>query len=453
MALFTIGGINAEGHRAMFTYDNMTSELRQLEGDAVDVTPFAKLSYKGAAAAMVVSADEPGRKGAPSVLKIQLGLLCNYECEYCNQRFQPKGDQTNHNHIGPFLDKLGKLDTNGLHTIEFWGGEPLVYWKTLRPLAAKLRAMYPKVKFSIITNGALLTREINMWLEAYGFTVAISHDGPAQAVRGPDPLEDKAQRANIIDLYRRLHPLGRISINTMMHRTNTSRVAVVKHLRTIFGDGVVVGEGAVIDPYDEGGMSMSFQDQAENIAFRRKAYNELASDPLMANMSITQRVREIVDSIANRRPAYVLGQKCSMDRPDHLAVDLNGNVLTCQNVSSKSTAPNGKMHNLGTVEALHEVRMRSSTHWSKRDECSKCPVLQSCKGSCMFLQGDLWEKGCDNAFSDHLPFFAAAIAYITGYMPQHIEGPQRADRKDIFGLLSIPEDRPKRKVFPIHPVA
>lgn len=454
MAKFTIAARNAEGEGKFFYYDNLTSELLDDEGNPVPVTPFdPPLSYAGAAPAIAVSNDKPGQKRAPRVLKIQLGLLCNYECNYCNQRFVKHSDQTNHDHIEPFIEMLKKADTVGVERIEFWGGEPLVYWKVLKPLSAKLRVQFPRAKFVIITNGALLDREKNLWLDAMNFDVAISHDGPGQASRGPDPLEDEASRSGIMDLYRRLHPQGRISINAMIHKDNPSRAKVAEFHRKVFGNDVTVGEGAVIDPYDANGVMQSFVRRDERIEFMRQAYNDLASNPAMGSMAITQRVKDIVDSIANRRPAYTLGQKCSMDRADHLAVDLRGNVLTCQNVSAASRAPNEVSHNLGHISNLANVRMRTSTHWSKRAECSNCPVLQSCKGSCMFLDGPLWTVACDNAFADHMPFFAAAIAYITGYLPHYIEGPNALDRHDIFGMQETGAKKQQRKIIPIQPVA
>jgi hypothetical protein len=53
----------------------------------------------------------------------------------------------------------------------------------------------------------------------------------------------------------------------------------------------------------------------------------------------------------------------------------------------------------------------------------------------MFLHGDYWELGCDASYSDAIPFFANAFEVITGCVPIYIEGPQKADRKDIFGLI------------------
>jgi uncharacterized protein len=449
MSQFRIHGQRHDGARATFIYDNMNSTLTDDMGIPISVTPINPQSYDGVPLAVPVSRDNPGRKTEPVTLKIQLGLLCNYECGYCSQRFVPHASQTGPAEVEVFLHTLKHLDTSRLERIEFWGGEPLVYWKTLKPLSAQLRRRFPSVTFVMITNGSLLDDEKNTWLDAMGFHVAISHDGPAQAARGPDPLDDPKARAGILDLYKRLHPQHRISINTMMHRGNTSRAAVVDFMRGVFGDDVPVGEGSVIDPYDEGGMAASFQDEHEHLTFRRLAYQEVMGYEFMTNMGVSSRVVEIVDSIANRRPALTLGQKCSMDRADNLAIDLKGDVLTCQNVSSAARAPNHKPHVLGNIGTLDAVRLDTATHWSHRPECMDCPVLQSCKGSCMFLEGQLFATGCNNAFSDHLPFFAAAIAHITGYVPRWIDGPQRASRKDIFGLVNGVPDKVKQKVIPI----
>ncbi len=72
----------------------------------------------------------------------------------------------------------------------------------------------------------------------------------------------------------------------------------------------------------------------------------------------------------------------------------------------------------------------------------------------MFLEGPLWDRSCDNAFSDAVPIFAAGIEFLTGLVPLHIEGELRDDRKDIFGFseqVKPSRDRPPR-VFPISAV-
>lgn len=114
-----------------------------------------------------------------------------------------------------------------------------------------------------------------------------------------------------------------------------------------------------------------------------------------------------------------------MDRDDTIAVTLDGKVITCQNVSPAGTAPNGASHEIGDVAALDAVRLASARHWSHREECRNCPVLQLCKGSCMYLEGRDRQQACDNEFAWNLGLFAAALFLLTDMVPVHIDGPMR----------------------------
>ena len=92
--------------------------------------------------------------------------------------------------------------------------------------AGALRSAYPKARFNVITNGALIDDDKIEFLDKLGFGVGISHDGPAMRYRGPDPLDDPTQRAAIRKLYDRLRPWGRIGFNCVLHKHNTSLAAV-----------------------------------------------------------------------------------------------------------------------------------------------------------------------------------------------------------------------------------
>ena len=437
----------ADAIETTFSYDNQTSMF--LRADGTPVIPSQPMQFGDAE---VVSVNQPGRKGDIKTLKISLGLSCNYECGYCSQRFVPHAEQTNPGDVGPCVAQLTASLTTPPARIEFWGGEPFVYWKTLKPLAEALRALYPAAHFNIITNGSLLDLEKNAWLEQLGFNVGLSHDGPGYHARGADPLDDPAQLAAIMDLWGRLKPLGRMSVNAMMHRDNQSRSEVQAWLQARFGADVPIGEGAYIDPYDEGGMAAVLRDPAEHLLYRARAFTELRQGRV-ANFQITrQKIQGFIDSIRNQRPASSVGQKCGMDKADNLAVDLAGNVITCQNVSAAAVAPNGQTHKIGHLSDLPSVQLKTATHWSQRRDCAACPVLQLCQGSCMFLEGPLWEAGCNSAYSDNVPFFAAAIEFLTGYTPYYIEGDFRDDRKDLFGRVrGVPATKQKR-VIEIHAV-
>ena len=448
MTAFTIHARRvADGVETTFSYDNQTSMF--LRADGTPVIPSRPMQFGDAE---VVSVNQPGRKGDIKTLKISLGLSCNYECGYCSQRFVPHAEQTNPGDVGPFIEQLTANLTSAPARIEFWGGEPFVYWKTLKPLTEALRALYPVAHFNIITNGSLLDLEKNAWLEAQGFSVGLSHDGPGYHARGADPLDDPGKLVAIMDLWARLKPLGRMSVNAMMHRDNQSRADVQAWLQAHFGNDVPIGEGAYIDPYDEGGMAAVLRDPAEHMLYRARAFTELRQGRV-ANFSIArQKIQGFIDSIRNQRPASSVGQKCGMDKADNLAVDLAGNVITCQNVSAAAMAPNGQTHKIGHLSDLPSVQLKTATHWSQRRDCAACPVLQLCQGSCMFLEGPLWEAGCNSAYSDNVPFFAAAIEFLTGYTPYYIEGEFREDRKDLFGRVrGVPATKQKR-VIEIHAV-
>lgn len=419
MAVFTIKcASSSTGEKADFFYDNINSTLKDADGNDVigfhDVNKTNNYFHQ-------TSKDTPGTKVSPRVLKISLGLSCNYECSYCSQRFVPHAGETNKDDIQPFMSSLDQWVTEPPEMIEFWGGEPLVYIKTLKPLAEALKAKYPNAELSMITNGALLNLELNAWIDKMGFHIGISHDAMGQHVRGPDPFDDMETKLAIVDLYNRLHPSARISFNTMMHKGNQSRLEVQEWWAKQFGGDVVIGEGSFIDPYDEGGVENSLLNEEDQINYRINAFHEIRSG-LLTNFSIVNgKVNDFVYSLQTRRNAYKMGQKCGMDSADNIAVDLKGNVLTCQNVSAASKAMNGNSHKIGHVSDFANIKLNTATHWAKRKDCVTCPVLQLCKGSCMFLEGNLWDIGCANSYSDNLPFFAAVIEYFTGYKPYRIE--------------------------------
>lgn len=427
-----------------FVYDNMTSEIFDEEGKLIFEKPEVN-KYPENLKFPIVSRETPGTKKKIKTLKIQLGLSCNYSCDYCSQRFVPHADETSSKHVDKFIKNLDLWLKDPPKKVEFWGGEPLVYFKTLKPLAEALREKYPETEFLMITNGSLLTPEINKWLVATNINVGISHDGPGQKTRGPDPFDDVETERNILDLF--IRKKGRLSFNSMVHKYNMDRKKIADFFIEKFGENINIGEGKFIDAYDEGGIENISCSKEEFYAFRRLTMQHLR-EGLINNFYVTRlRIEEWLKSFKEFRPARVLGQKCGMDRFDTIAVDLRGNVLTCQNVSAVSTKDNGQQHLIGHVSNLDNVKLDTATHWSKREDCSKCPVLQVCKGSCMFLDDEKFRLSCNASYSDNVPFFAAAFEIATGCLPFAIISHDKSlpeDRMDLWGNANIIYNIPKK---------
>jgi len=395
-------------------------------------------------AAFAVSPDNPASKSREvRVLKIQMGLKCNYACAYCNQASQPHEIQGNLDDVEAFLGNLptwfNGADGKGFR-IEFWGGEPFVYWKALRSLGDSLRAAYPLAEFNIITNGSLIDDEKIDWLDRLGFHVGISHDGPGQATsRGPDPLDDPVRCAAIRKLYDRLFPKGQIGFNCVVTRDFRSLVAVREHI----GERLGIAPGDVplcteelLLPYDLGGLGLSPGNADEHDAILQDVWWEAVTGRSMSVTTIRRKCEDFFRSLADRRPASTLGQKCGMDRPENIAVDLKGNVMTCQNTSA------GTRHRIGHVGDFENISLDTAHHWSTRAECTNCPVVQLCKGACFFLEDDLWRQACDNSFTWNLAMLAVSLYWLTRLVLVEVEGPvlRRLDLPKKISVIRQPAE-------------
>lgn len=445
------------GIKTKFTYDNVLNILKDSSGNVFEYQDHQTPIGEGT---KPFSKDDPLKKSKQiTTLKIQLGLSCNYTCDYCSQRFVERPPETSKKDIEDFMAKLDVLDfreEDGLR-IEFWGGEPLVYWKTLKPLAEAIAEKFSHWKnrplFGMVTNGSLLTREICSWLYYMNFGVGISHDGPGQPVRGPDPFDDPEKKEIILEFYKIMSEQNRISFNVMMNKTNRSRKEIHEWFVKNTGiEDIRIGEGGFIDAYDDAAINNSLQSYEDHFNYRQTAFNDIYdTDGKLGFNNIINRVDGFINSVLNHVDAKFVGQKCGMDDERTIAVDLKGNIVTCQNVSIMENSKNGESHLGGNLEDYDNVKLTTSTHWKNRANCSSCPVIHLCRGSCMYLEGECWDVTCDNAYSDNVALFAVGIARITnGFIPIAISSDSLPMyRQDIWGTLVKHEEKPKKKSFPI----
>jgi len=397
------------GSKSLIRYNPHTSEV---EGIKLAHTPDAP-EKEWPNVPRVAKAAPVGKSRRPRTLKIQMGLSCNYACSYCNQAFQindatisTQGD------VERFLAQLENWIEAAPERIELWGGEPLVYWAKLRRLVPALHARFPETRFSIITNGSLLNREKLDFIARYDIGIGISHDGPGQHMRGPDPLED-SEKCRWIETLLKERP-GKVSINTVLTRENYCLEDIATWFRDRLGEEVPLSLEGVVSTYDAATLFGSGAFTEEDLRHLSDAvFYALANDP--SAFGLGEKLREFTRSLIERRPITALGQKCGMDREDQIAVDLLGNVMTCQNTGAKG------VHKIGHVEVLEDIALETATHFAFRPECMACPVVQLCKGSCMFLEGEFFAQSCRNEYAYNLGILRAALYHLTGLMLARVE--------------------------------
>ena len=62
----------------------------------------------------------------------------------------------------------------------------------------------------------------------------------------------------------------------------------------------------------------------------------------------------------------------------------------------------------------------TATHFAFRPECMACPVVELCKGLCMFLEGDFFAQSCANEFAFNMGIMMVAIWHLTGRVVDRI---------------------------------
>jgi uncharacterized protein len=440
--------IDEERKPVILTYDPHTSTLLDEQGTDLgqlfkerveqigkengDTSPIIKSVLGGAydyGKAVHFNPENPIGKDSERIriLKIQMGLKCNYTCSYCSQAYHiEESFDTNNDDAVEFMSKMDTWLKNPPEKIEFWGGEPLVYWKKLQIMIPAMKAKYPNAMLSIITNGALLTREIIDFIVEYDIIVTISHDGPGQPLRGPDPLDDPEMKENWLYLFELRKE--KIGINSVLTAKNTNPAGIRQWFKDKLGGEVVnIGLEGIVNAHDNN----------PDAVFTEEAYKQLESDVFFSlwngeppTSALWRRVRSFMETLITKNSSDNLWQKCGMDSPDQIAVDLLGNAMTCQNTGAKGH------HNIGSVYDYENIKLDTSWHWTQRDECGHCPMLQLCQGSCMFLDGDDFAVTCENEYHYARPIFAFVLASFFGYVMLDIKGDIR--RPKIKKKINIP---------------
>jgi uncharacterized protein len=282
----------------------------------------------------------------------------------------------------------------------------------------------------------MLTRETVDLLDSLDFQLGISHDGHVyEEQRGKDVLDIPEALDAIKYAYDKLFPKARIGFNCVLTVKNYSMHKVREHIGKKLGIdpfNVPLSSEEIMLPYDAGGMMLSPTLPNEQKELRETIFEEAGFGKTWGVSTIFDKIDDFFKSISTKRPFTVFGQKCGMDNPNTLAVDLKGNAMTCQNTNA-----NLPKHNIGRTENIKGMEMTLVHHFRTRSECVRCPVVQLCKGACLFLEDEYWKKACDVSYHYNTAMLAAGLYRLTGGILRYIEGtPRRDNMEDKIEIIS-----------------
>lgn len=379
----------------VFGYDQLTNKVYQ-EDQQVD---FRQLSYIVPA---MMEDDQPTfnfkEKPAPqksrkiSVLKIQLGTACNYRCKYCIQASDKM--VKSQRPMQQDLDQLIALIVNELDLsearFEFWGGEPLLYLNELKYLTKQIQQRLPNAQFWTISNGSLLTKKTVDWFIEHNIALSISHDGPAQELRGIDPInipEKKQVWQYAQASYNKANlPFEFVSVITSL---NCDLSYLDSYFVYHFGKDVKYRYEDVVIVHSQNAVKYSgfYKDAQETLEYSiMHAFNPLTEN-LRIQRSLAPMVKEFVRRVIYEVPASALPNKCNVAEPSVITVDCFGHVLSCHNVPSANWS-------IGQLSDYDHVKQDKIKHWSYRKNCKTCAALQMCKGGCLRNDDVQHEQSC-----------------------------------------------------------
>lgn len=147
-------------------------------------------------------------------MTVVLGPACNISCRHCIQN-KAKNKEWSYKCSVDFIKVLAKwskivrLNQRLLFRkpiLLFYGGEPLVYYKSIEEIVYSLECYefdFSAVEIKLFTNGLLLEDNMVDFFNEYGFNVVLSYDGPDEySIRPRIPSETK------LNIWKNIHTKG-----------------------------------------------------------------------------------------------------------------------------------------------------------------------------------------------------------------------------------------------------
>ena len=313
------------------------------------------------------------------IIYIMLGNKCNLSCKYCLQRGYLTDSvpcKTVDKKVYDFIESESSVKRDKPMRILFFGGEPLVYWETIKEMVSKTSHM--NVHYGIITNGKLLTQEKLDYMNEYNFSISISWDGNRSSeVRGYDVIADKK---DLILSIEKLCITGVLSqynyINDFLNSLNELENEYTERHNKLFGinaDIIMDFDGEIQDSthpkYVD--LNKAYTQTIEACNTYLKSLDGVISPAYAHESWINYKLNKL------KNPYKDLSfSACGCGRST-VSMNLKGELFLCHNGDEK----------IGTIESdyydvLNEIMKidHNRERWSTR--CKECEVKSFCGGAC-----------------------------------------------------------------------
>lgn len=336
-----------------------------------------------------------------NTIYLMLGSSCNFKCNYCIQSncFNISNDVSPDviEYLNNILDKrpltFKKID------LRFWGGEPLLYLNIIKYI---VNYFGDRFKYSMVSNGSLLNKDIVKFLNDNNIFFALSHDGENTLnTRNIDILSDENFKLLFLNIKNK-------SICSVLSSYNYDFCKLFLYYRNLFGDIPVTVEMLKINwemPKNLYNFNLNkFKDNIHEVALI--AVNDIK------NGYITNEVRLFFPYLMSyfkdfNEDILFCGQTNSS-----INLDLKGNIYACHNINDK----------IGSIKDSYSTLLDNQIKWN-RDKfstyCKSCNYLNLCKGGCpnelTYVNGEKYSCKIKKIFLNEVVWIINELKYFCSF--------------------------------------
>jgi uncharacterized protein len=260
--------------------------------------------------------------------------------------------------------------------VEFFGGEPLMNWPVIKHVLDHFGRNghddFPKINYSITTNGKALSPAMAAIFKKHEVTVTVSYNFPT-AHEEPDPTK----RANFFRVEKSLKTLKQtgnaVTFNTVLSLDALSYFDSQTYVDFCRRNNVQM-IGLILD------LNLEF--------YRNRANSEKAMDAIMSTFAYAKRLgmpvvgywHEPFAQIAGRQALnFDSGFKCCPGEGCKLSVEPEGHIFVCKGCSERI----GHISDLAGVFSHPKYKEYAFHAYRNAPDCEGCMIENFCSTGCM----------------------------------------------------------------------
>ncbi|RMF93996.1 MAG: SPASM domain-containing protein [Candidatus Schekmanbacteria bacterium] len=325
--------------------------------------------------------EEFKEKAFPPVTRIEMFITenCPLRCDYCfvegKNDFKRMSKETARKAVDFLIHQSAeKKDLN----IIFFGGEPLLEFELMKEVIkyanCKAESAGKRITYDLTTNGVLIREEHLVFFQREGIKFLLSIDGDSETHnKHRKTAHGKGSYGTIIDKFPMMKKYQPWMGAKMTVHPDTAHKLLhnVRHLAEIGFNQFIIGAASGVDWKEDDWMT--YETQMHEVA---KLYREMRRNKKYFRMTLFE---EEEDKFFNKR--YVWG--CQAGRHS-LTISTDGSIYPCSKMLGLNELEG--ICRLGHIDTgITDIIMRGKLLGMgrvDRTKCSKCELLDCCKGGC-----------------------------------------------------------------------